>query len=79
MIDMQCVKAIWFNSQLRSHEYSLPMPRMIGKYSEEFLRKRAAQIAINKTKNSKILSGDQESLTPKFDPSGTYGSGMAYY
>lgn len=47
----------------------MKMPRMIGEYSEDFLRERAVEFVKDKTKSSRILSPEQESLVPELDVS----------
>jgi len=44
------------------------MARMIGEYSEDYLRTRAVEFVKDKTKNSKVLSDEAESRIPRFDP-----------
>jgi len=50
------------------------MSRMIGEYSEDFLRSRAVDFVKDKTKNSRILCVAQENLVPRFQiPELTFG------
>lgn len=42
------------------------MSKMIGKYTEDFLRSQAIGSVKDKTKNSEILSVEQEDLVPRF-------------
>jgi len=50
------------------------MSKMIGEYSEDFLRSRAVDFVKDKTKNSKVLSVEQGNLVPRFqDPELTFG------
>lgn len=43
---------------------------MIGEYTEDFLRSRAAEFVTQKTEHSKILNAEQESMVPRFDANG---------
>lgn len=45
------------------------MARMIGEYSEDFLRERAVEFVDDKTKSSRVLNTERENLIPKLDPS----------
>lgn len=48
---------------------------MIGEYTEDFLRSRAAEFVTQKTEHSKMLNAEQESMVPRFDANEiTYGS-----